>query len=154
MNVLDLVPPFKRHINQWVVSTHTDSTLAAYLADGIEALSWRWTREYAITYTAPNTYEVSPDIVVKDKRPIILMASIIYKMGNVDLATQRDGDFAYDPQKGRINPIQDDINELDKLVPSGPSLAKAISSPMRGFSNVLNPESYSWLVGIGAFGQT
>lgn len=152
MNLLELVPAFKRHLKQWIRTQDTDSTLAAYLADAIEALNWRWTRDYIIATVAPSTFSVSPDIAVRDKRPIILMASIIYKMGNVELAGFRDGDFAYDPQQGRANPILADIAELDKMLPSRPSLAKAISSPLRGFSNGLNPESYARLVEAGVLG--
>lgn len=147
-NLLDLVPSYKRHLRQWVLDSDTDSMLAAYLADGVEAMSWRWTRDYVVTTITPNTYSVDPDIDMKDKRPIILMASIIYKMGNVDLASFKDGDFAYDPQQGRTNPILSDVAELDKLVPAGIKLAQAVSSPMRGFSNAFNTESYSWMLGI------
>jgi len=153
VNLLELTPAFKRHLKQWVKTQDTDSILAAYLADGIEALAWRWERLYAITVTQPNTYSVSPDIAVRDKRPIILMASIIYKMGNVELAGFRDGDFAYDPQQGRTNPIISDIAELDKMLPLKPTLAKAVTSPMRGFSNAFNPESYARLVDLGVLGS-
>ena len=153
MNLLDLTPSFKRHLRQWIKDQDTDSQLAAYLADAIEALSWRWTRTYAITTTPPNTYTVSPDIDVKDKRPIILMASIIYKAGNVELASFKDGDFAYDPQQGRSNPIANDITELDKLLPAKSQLALAHTQPLRGYSNGFNPESYSWLVSIGVVGS-
>lgn len=144
-----MVPSFRRQLNQWVLDQHTDSILAGYLADGIEAMAWRWTRDYAITNTPPYTYEVDPEIEIKDKRPIILMSSIIYKSGNLDLASWRDGDFAYDPQQGRVNPILTDVAELDKLIPVTIKLAKASSAPLRGFNNVLNPESYAWLVGLG-----
>jgi len=151
MNLLDLVPPFKRQLKQYVKGSDTDSTLAAYLADSTEALNWRWTRSYAITFTTPNSYSVSPDVAAKDKRPIILMASIIYKMGNVELAGFRDGDFAYDPQQGRTNPIMQDIAELDKILPRA-QLAKGKTAAMRGYSNGYNPESYSWLSSAGVFG--
>jgi hypothetical protein len=152
VNLLELTPALKRHLKQWVKVQDTDSILAAYLADGIEALAWRWERTYVISVTQPNTYTVLPDIAVRDKRPIILMASIIYKTGNVELAGFRDGDFAYDPQQGRANPILTDVAELDKMLPLKPNLAHAISSPMRGFANALNPESYARLVDMGVLG--
>lgn len=147
MNLLDLVPAFKRHLNQYRKADDTDSKLAAYLADAIEALSFRWSRTYEITHTPPETYEVNPTIAAKDKRPIILMASIIYKMGNLQLAGFKDQDFAYDPQQGRQNPIQVDVEELARFLPIY-RLAKPSTTSLRGFSNVLNPESYSWLAGI------
>ena len=147
MNLLDLVPPFKRHLKQYKKGADTDSTLAAYLADAIEALQFRWDRAYAITFIAPNSYSVTPDVVSKDKRPIILMASIIYKMGNLQLAGFKDQDFAYDPQQGRQNPIQSDIEELARFLPIY-KLARPSTAPMRGFNNTYNPESYNWLGGI------
>lgn len=142
MNLLDLVPALDRQLRQYKAANDTDSTLAAYLADAIEALGNRWTRDYLIEFTAPLTFEVEPEITAKDKRPIILAASIIYKSANVDLASIRDGDFAYDPQQGRQNPIQLDILELEKTVPLYPKLAQASTAPMRGYSNIWNPESY------------
>jgi hypothetical protein len=117
--------------------------MAAYLADGIEALQFRWDRPYSIIYTAPETYEVDRDIVSKDKRPIVLMSSIIYKMGNTGLASFKDGDFAYDPQQGRQNPIQVDIEELARFLPIY-RLAKPVTMPLRGYSNIWNPESYEY----------
>lgn len=141
---MDLVPPLKRHLRQYVRPEDTDSTLAAYLADGIVALSWKWTRDYEITTTTPNTYEVTPDVTMVDTRPIILMASIIYKMGNSSLASYRDGDFAFDPVQGRTNPIALDIAELEKTVPQKSALAQGITAPMRGYSNVFNDEAYTW----------
>lgn len=153
MNLLDLVPAYKRHLRQYVQAQDTDSNLAAYLADAIDALNWRWSRDYEVTIIQPNTYSVEPEITAKDKRPLILMASIIYKTGNIDLASFKDGDFAYDPQQGRQNPLAMDILELDKLLPlANHRLGLAKSSPLRGFSNAYNPESYAYLAGIGLFG--
>lgn len=153
MNLLDLVPSYKRQLNQYVKGSDTDSTLAAYLADSIEALNWRWTRTYDIAVIQPNTFSVSPEVTAKDKRPIILMASIIYKCGNVELAGYKDGDFAYNPQQGRQNPLATDIAELDKILPqAGHRLGKASSAPLRGFSNAFNIESYNYLIGLGVFG--
>lgn len=145
MNLLDLVPVFSRHLRRFQRTEDTDSTLAAYLADSIEALNNRWTRTYVVTEISPLSFSVDPDITAKDKRPIILAASIIYKGANMDLAAIRDGDFAYDPQQGRQNPLQNDILELDKLLPLGSKLAAASTAPLRGYSNIWNPESYLYL---------
>lgn len=153
MNLLELVPSFRRHVGQYILEQDTDSILAGYIADGIDALNWRWDRTYVITNTIPNTYEVTPDITIKDKFPIVLMGSILYKMGNVDMASFRDGDFAYDPQRGFQNPLAMDILELNKILPVANSrLGLATSAPLRGFSNGYNPESYSYLASIGVFG--
>lgn len=154
MNLLDMVPAFKRHVRQYVSADDTDSTLAAYIADSVYALDWRWTRTYIVTVNQPNSYSVTPDLVAKDFRPIILMASLIYKMGNLDLAHWSDGDFAYSPQQGRFNPITLDIQELDKLIPNVPSrpLAQAKSQSLRGFENIYNPESAMWANALGLIG--
>lgn len=153
MNLLDIVPSYRRYLRTYIQDQDTDSTLAAYLADSIDALAWRWERTYEITFTAPNTYSVSPDLTPKDKRPVILMAAILYKSGNIELASFRDGDFAWDPQQGRNNPLATDIAELDKLLPIPTKrLGLARSAPLRGFSNGYNPESYEWLVALGVVG--
>lgn len=148
MNLLTLVPAFKRHLNQYKRSDDTDSKLAAYLADGIEALAFRWSRTYEITIIEPESYFVEPTVEARDKRAIILMASIIYKMGNVMFAGFKDGDFMYDPQQGRQNPLQVDIEELARFLPIY-KLAKAKSAPLRGYNSFVNPESYMfWLEGV------
>lgn len=144
MNLLDLVPALRRHIKNYIEADEIDAELAAYLADAIEALQFRWDRTYAITFTPPLTFEVSPDIASKDKRPIILMAAIIYKMGTLQLAGFKDQDFSYDPQQGRQNPIQMDIEELARFLPIY-RLAKPMTGPMRGFNTLVNPESYRWI---------
>lgn len=143
MNLLELVPAFSRQLRLYKRGSDTDSDLAGYLADAVEAMGNRWQREYVVAYTAPKTYVVTPDITPNDKRPIVLMASIIYKGSNLMSASVRDGDFSYDPQIARWNhPIQQDIDELKYLVPI--QLAKAFSSPMYGFHNIYNKESYDW----------
>lgn len=154
MNLLTTVPSFKRHLNQYKREDDTDSKLAAYLADGIEALGFRWNRAYEITTIEPETYLVTPDVAAKDKRPIILMASIIYKMGNLQLASFKDQDFAYDPQQGRQNPIQVDVEELARFLPIY-RLASARSAPLRGYAYWGNTENYGyWLqnVVLGSIG--
>jgi len=140
-------------LRQFVSAADTDSNLAAYLADSVDALNWRWLRTYVVTITQPNTYNVSPEIAAKDKRAIILMASIIYKSGTMSLASFKDGDFAYDPQQGRQNPLATDIAELDKMLPlANKRLGLAHSQPLRGFSNVYNAESYVFLRFLGVIG--
>lgn len=144
MNLLDMVPALDRHLRQYRKAQDTDSKMAAYLADAVEALNTRWTRSYVITVTQPETYTVSPDIEAKDKRPIILMASIIYKMGNYSMARFTDGDFSYDPQNAwRTNPITFDVEELKAMIPTT-KLAGASTAPMMGFNNIYNPEGYNW----------
>lgn len=144
-NMLDLVPSLDRQLKQYREEEHTDSTLAGYLADACEALNFRWSREYVVTSPAINTYIVSPDIDPKDKRPVILMASIIYLMGNWAQAYKRDGDFAIDPRtiNAGINPIVLQTKELGDMLPSI-KLASARTAALRGFNNIWNRESYDW----------
>jgi hypothetical protein len=146
MNLLDLVPALDRHLRQYRKPQDTDSKMAAYLADGIEALNYRWSREYIVTVIQPETYSVLPIITPGDKRPVILMSSIIYKMGNYSMARFTDGDFSYDPQNAwRTNPITFDIEELKTIVPlASARLVAGSTAPMRGFNNIYNPESYNW----------
>lgn len=148
-NLLDLVPSLDRQLKQYRDESHTDSILAGYLADGVEALNYRWSREYVVTSPAPNAYIVAPDVAAKDKRPVILMASIIYKMGNWAQAYKRDGDFAIDPRtiNAGINPIVLETAELGVMLPAA-KLASAIGAPLRGFGNVWNRESYNYWADI------
>ena len=143
MNLLELVPALDRQLRQYRKPQDTDSKMAAYLADSVEALNFRWDRAYTITVVYPETYSVLPDITSKDKRPIILMASIIYKMGNYSTASFTDGDFSYDQKS--TNPILLDIAELKQTVPPPTMrLASGSTASMRGYNNIYNPESYNW----------
>lgn len=144
-NMLDLVPSLDRQLKQYREESHTDSTLAGYLADSCEALNFRWSREYVVTSPAANTFLVTPDITAADKRPVIVMAAIIYLMGNWAQAYKRDGDFAIDPRtiNAGINPIVLMTKELGDMLPSI-KLASARTAAMRGFNNIWNRESYNW----------
>ncbi len=141
MNLLDLTPMLDRHLRQYRVKSDTPSVLAGYLADAVQALEHRWTRDYAITFIAPATYTVTPDVASGDIRSIVLMASIIYKMGNVTTAKFSDGDFSYDPTT--TSTLQMDITELKNRVPAV-KLASGTTAPMRGFNNIYNRETYDW----------
>lgn len=141
MNLLDLIPQFNRHLRQFRKSTDTDSVLAAYMADAIQALDHKWTRTYTITFIEPATYTVSPDIDAGDIRSIILMASVIYKMSIFNPIRFTDGDFSYDPSG--YNPAISDIAELNSRIPPI-RLAAGRTAPMRGFNNIYNRENYDW----------
>lgn len=149
MNLLDLVPSLQRQVGQYINEEDTDSKLAGYIADAIDALNWRWLRHYVISQVLPNTYNVTPDIKPKDIRPVILMAGIIYKMGNVSLVSFRDGDFAWDPVHVRVTPLTNDVDELNKIVPIYPKLISGFTAPIRGYANIYSPESYNFLLGMG-----
>lgn len=149
--MLDLVPAVQRNLKGYIRKDDTESTLAAYLADGVQALMYRWDRTYSVAFTAPQTYVVAPDIAERDIRPIILMASIIYRMGNVANAAYVDGDFSYTPHRG-ITPLDIDREELLSYI-GKVRLSRAVVGPMRGYGFVFNTESYrlflagGWITG-------
>ena len=143
-NALDLVPAFRRQVSVYTQGNNTDNaSLAGYIADAVQALMFRWDREYSVTFISPQTYTISPDIAEKDIRPIILMASIIYKMGTIGMVNFIDGDFSYSPHKGEHNAIELDVTELRNYLPST-RLASARVGQFLGYNNWFNPESYVW----------
>ncbi len=145
-NALELVPAFRRQIGVYTQGTNTnDSALAGYIADAVQALMARWDRTYALTFISPATYTFEPSIEAKDIRPIILMASIIYKMGNVGLISFTDGDFSWNPNRGQDNTIGLDKDELLSYVPKY-RLASAVAGQFLGFKSIFNPESYDWAI--------
>lgn len=149
-NLLDLVPSFERQLRKYKNADDTESTFAAYLADAVQALMLRWDREYIVTYITPLTFTVDPDIAQSDYRPIILMASIIYKSAlAAGLAAITDGDFSYVPLKGAANPIDLDRKELLTYLSDKPRLVAAQSAPLRGYAFVFNKESYNFFLSGG-----
>lgn len=144
-NALELIPAFRRQIGVYTHGeTTVDSYLAGYISDAVQALMFRWTRAYTVAFTSPATYIITPTISQKDLRPIILMASIIYKMGNVGMASFTDGDFSYNPHKGTASAVDADRLELTEYIPRGVRLATPTSGSFLGFDNWFNPESYVW----------
>lgn len=143
-NALELVPAFRRQIGVYTQGTSTnDSALAGYIADAVQALMYKWDREYSIEFISPHTYIISPDVVQADIRAIILMASIIYKVGTISLASFTDGDFTWNPQKGVSASMELDREELQGILP-GVRLAVPTAGSFLGFNNWINPESYIW----------
>lgn len=139
-----MVPAFRRQIGVYTQGTNTnDSALAGYISDAVQALMFRWDRTYTVDFVSPATYTISPDVPQKDIRPIILMASIIYKMGNVGLVSFTDGDFSYNPHRGAGNTIEIDRIELLNYIPKQ-RLARPTAGAFLGFNNLFNPESYIW----------
>jgi hypothetical protein len=143
-NALELVPAFRRQISVYTQGENTvDSALAGYISDAVQALMYRWDKTYTIEFISPQTYLISPDVEQKDIRPIVLMASIIYKMGTIGLASFTDGDFSYNPHRGDSSSLAFDREELLNYVPRM-RLAKPVAGRFLGFDNLLNPESYIW----------
>lgn len=142
-NLLELVPALDRQLRKYKDASDTESAFAAYIADAVQALMLRWDRTYSVTFSAPMTYSVDPDVAQQDIRPIILMASIIYKTAlGSGLAAYTDGDFSYVPLKGAANPIDIDRKELLTYLGDKPRLIQAQSAPLRGFAYAFNKEAY------------
>lgn len=143
-NALDLVPAFRRQINVYTQGANTnDSALAGYIADAVQALLNLWPdRTYSVAFTSPATYNITPDIAEKDIRPVVLMASIIYKMGNVSVASFTDGDFTWRAISNPVAWMELEKTELLRYVPL--RLALPTVGSFYGFDNIYNPESYSW----------
>lgn len=151
-NLLDIVPVLQRHLRKYQNPNDTESTFAAYLADAVQALMLQWDRDYVVTFTDPMTFTVDPDIAQADIRPIVLMASIIYKTSlGSGLAAYTDGDFSFVPIRGQVNPISLDRQDLlDNYLGGGkPRLVKAQSAPLRGYAFAFNKESYNLFLSGG-----
>ena len=143
-NALELIPAFRRQIKVYATGgEYTDSFLAGYIADAVQALMFKWNRDYSVEFISPETYIITPDVEQKDIRPIILMASIIYKMGTIGMASFTDGDFSYNPHRGESSSVEMDRKELLGYIPSI-QLARPSVGQFLGFHNWFNPESYIW----------
>lgn len=151
-NALELVPSFRRQVSVYTQGVNTtDSALAGYIADGVQALLTQWDRGYDIDFISPQTYIITPDVASKDRRAIILMASIIYKMGNYGLFNFTDGDFSFSLPRGTdFNPIDNDRKELLLQVPV--RLAHGTAGQLFGYKAIYNPENYDWWYALGAIG--
>lgn len=143
-NALTLVPAFRRQINVYAQGANTnDSALAGYIADAIQGLESMWDRTYTIEFISPSTYIITPDVVSKDIRPIILLASIIYKMGNINTTSFVDGDFSWNSRGSLAQDLtKTDRAELLTYVPV--RLAQAVAGQFLGYKSIYNPENFDW----------
>jgi len=146
MNALELVPAFRRQTGVYIRGTNTsDSVLAGYIADAVQGLTTMWAPDkvYDVTFTSPATYNITPDITPGDIRPVILMASIIYKMGNISIMSYVDGDFSWNT-RGSLGTqlIENERKELLGYIPV--ILARAVVGQFMGYKAIYNPENVNW----------
>lgn len=145
MNALELVPAFRRQAGVYTHGSNTtDSALAGYIADSVQALSGLWPdKTYEVEFISPQTYIITPDISAGDIRPVILMASIIYKMGNISIMSYVDGDFSWNT-RGALGTqlIGAETKELKLYIPV--SLARAVAGQFLGYKAIFNPENFDW----------
>lgn len=143
-NALELVPAFRRQVGVYTQGTTTiDSALAGYIADAVQALGPRWGKDYEVEFISPATYIITPDVEPGDIRPILLMASIIYKIGTISTVSFTDGDFSWNTRGNVSQFAQADRDELLLYVPTA-RLAQATVGSFYGFRSIYNPESYDW----------
>ena len=143
-DALDLVPAFRRQIGVYTRGTNTnDSALAGYIFDAVQALMLRWNKDYELEFIAPATYKILPDVEPQDVRPIILMASIIYKSGTLSIVSFTDGDFTWNA-RGVNSAIEADRQELLSYVPRV-NLVAPTAGQFLGWKSIYNPEGYDFL---------
>ena len=152
-NLEELILPLRIQIGDNIaVPTFSDETLHAILRSAVADLMRRWNDRYyicndGVVYRNPNiSFEWSspPEIQHKDRRAIILQASISIKSGvkfseSGSVASWRDEEIYYsnvEAARQRSSTLTDDIDELEKLLP-----AKKLARPLYGR---LYGESKDW----------
>lgn len=114
--------------------TYSDETLHIILRNAVSALMRRWSDRYfvdvegVIHRNTSETFEWSspPVIQHKDRRAIVLQASIVIKGGKKfsesgNVASWKDEEISYSNIEGakqRSSTLTDDIAELESLLPS------------------------------------
>lgn len=143
-NLEELIAPLRIQLGDLTATpTYSDETLHLVLRNAVEALMWRWYDKYYLTTEGvvarnPNiTWEWSspPVIQHKDRRPIVLQASIMIKTGakfseSGNVASWRDDEISYsniEAARQRSSTLDDDIKELEGLLP-----AKRLARPQSG----------------------
>jgi hypothetical protein len=132
-NLEELIFPLRVHIGDIDSGTFSDQNLHGILRVAVAALMRRWNDRYyvdndGVVHRNPNiTFEWSspPEIQHKDRRPIVLQASIMIKSGakfseSGNTASWRDEEISYsniESARQVSSSLSDDVAELDSLVP-------------------------------------
>lgn len=149
-NLEELILPLRIQIGDNVaVPTYSDETLHAILRSAVADLMMRWEDKYyldndGVVHRNPGlTFDWSspPVIQHKDRRPIILQASISIKSGvkfseSGDVVSWRDEEISYsnlESARQRSSTLEDDITELERLLP-GKKLARPIYGRVYGWN--------------------
>ena len=134
-NLEDLIFPLRMQIGDTEKPySLSDSYLHGVLLEGIYALMSRWNDKYYATNDGvvlrnPNTdfeWSSPPEIQQKDRRPIVLQASILIKSGvkfseSGSVASWKDEEISYsniESAKQRSSTLEDDMKELEAILPS------------------------------------
>ncbi len=145
-----LIPPLRLHIGDRDESRYTDEWLYTALVASISALQTWWNYKYLVdddndAYRNPNSrflHSSPPIIQNSDERPIILMASIIIKRGELEnmswnLGSWRDAEISYSNIEGgraKRESLAQDWDELTKMLkPPQKALAESKKGHLPGF---------------------
>lgn len=134
-NLEELITPLRVNIGDISNSpTYSDELLHTILRQAVSALGRRWGDKYYVDTSGVVhrnggvTFEFSspPVIQYRDHRPIVLQASIMIKTGKKfsesgNAVSWRDEEFSYssiESAKQRDSSLRDDVEELNKLLPT------------------------------------
>lgn len=143
-NIEDLILPLRVQIGDTDgVPTFSDEKLHIILLESVASLMNRWGDKYYITNDGvvrrnPNVdfkWSSPPEIQHKDRRPIVLQASILMKSGlkfseSGSVASWRDEEISYsniESARQRSSTLDDDLKELESILPS-----KKLARPVYG----------------------
>jgi hypothetical protein len=129
------------------VPTYSDEFLHMVLREAVSTLMTRWNDKYYISETGVVTrspselfdYSSPPVIQYKDRRPIVLQASIMIKSGKKfntsgEAVSWRDEEISYsnlESSRQLTSTLQDDLNELNSILPGGKG-GKLLARPLMG----------------------
>ena len=149
-NLEELIAPLRVQIGDTDSTDYTDEILHLILRNAIAALMRRWNDRYyvdndGVVHRNPNeTFDWSspPVIEHRDRRPVVLQASIMIKSGKKfsesgDAVSWRDEEVAYsniESARQRSSTLADDVAELNALLPEK-KLARSVYGRLYGWNN-------------------
>ena len=153
-NIEDLILPLRVQIGDTDgLPTFSDEKLHIVLLESVASLMNRWGDKYYITNDGVVkrnnninfTWSSPPEIQHKDRRPIVLQASILIKSGTKfsesgNTVSWRDEEISYsniESAKQRSSTLDDDVKELEAILPSK-KLAKPVYGRLYGWKENYN----------------
>ena len=148
-NLEELITPLRIQIGDLTSDpTYSDETLHEILRQSVAALMTRWNDRYYVTNEGVierNTNEAfdwsSPPVIQhKDRRAIVLMASIMIKSGKKfaesgNIQNWRDEEISYsnvESARQLSSTAQEDRTELEAILPAGKRLARPLMDRLYG----------------------
>lgn len=148
-NLEELIDPLRIHLGDTgITPTYSDEFLHRTLRNSVNTLMSRWNSKYYIdnegvairnTDNCYFSFSSPPVIQREDERPIVLQASIFIKSGKKftesgNAVSWRDEEISYsaiEAGKQRSSSWQDDVNELNTILPV--KLARAKMGRLYGY---------------------